>query len=117
MDSTLKLPRKFWSPVAGYQVADVPLFWPNWALRSLLPTAMRIRASLAADLSVTTVDAADIDFSGSDFDLVVTSPGWRPDSPLLVSAASAGIEVIGDVELAWRLDRAEIFTLHVLGLW
>ena len=37
-------------------------------------------------------------------DLVVTSPGWRPDSPLLVAARRAGIEVIGDVELAWRLD-------------
>ncbi len=35
--------------------------------------------------------------------LVVTSPGWRPDSPLLVAAAAAGIEVIGEVELAWRL--------------
>jgi UDP-N-acetylmuramoylalanine--D-glutamate ligase len=34
--------------------------------------------------------------------LVVTSPGWRPDSPLLVAAASAGIEVIGEPELAWR---------------
>ena len=34
---------------------------------------------------------------------VVTSPGWRPDHPLLVAAASAGIEVIGEVELAWRL--------------
>jgi UDP-N-acetylmuramoylalanine--D-glutamate ligase len=36
-------------------------------------------------------------------DLVVTSPGWRPDSPLLVSAAAAGVEVIGEPELAWRL--------------
>ena len=35
--------------------------------------------------------------------LVVTSPGWRPDSPLLVAAAAAGVEVIGEVELAWRL--------------
>ena len=35
--------------------------------------------------------------------LVVTSPGWRPDSPLLVASARAGIEVIGEVELAWRL--------------
>ena len=35
--------------------------------------------------------------------LVVTSPGWRPDSPLLVRAAAAGVEVIGEVELAWRL--------------
>ncbi len=37
-------------------------------------------------------------------DLVVTSPGWRPDSPLLVAAAAAGIEVIGEVELAWRMS-------------
>ena len=35
--------------------------------------------------------------------LVVTSPGWRPDQPLLAAATAAGIEVIGDVELAWRL--------------
>jgi UDP-N-acetylmuramoylalanine--D-glutamate ligase len=37
--------------------------------------------------------------------LVVTSPGWRPDNPLLRAAADAGIEVIGEVELAWRLSR------------
>jgi UDP-N-acetylmuramoylalanine--D-glutamate ligase len=36
-------------------------------------------------------------------DLLVTSPGLRPDTPLLASAAAAGLEVIGDVELAWRL--------------
>jgi len=36
-------------------------------------------------------------------DLVVTSPGWRPDVPLLTAAAQAGIEIIGEVELAWRL--------------
>ncbi|MDP3712647.1 MAG: UDP-N-acetylmuramoyl-L-alanine--D-glutamate ligase [Mycobacteriales bacterium] len=34
---------------------------------------------------------------------VVTSPGWRPDSPLLVAAAAQGLEVLGEVELAWRL--------------
>ncbi|MDX2357372.1 UDP-N-acetylmuramoyl-L-alanine--D-glutamate ligase [Dietzia sp. PP-33] len=42
-------------------------------------------------------------------DLVVTSPGWRPDSPLLRAAAEAGLEVWGDVELAWRADSAEVF--------
>ncbi|MCC8248493.1 UDP-N-acetylmuramoyl-L-alanine--D-glutamate ligase [Saccharothrix luteola] len=39
----------------------------------------------------------------SGTDLVVTSPGWRPSSPLLESATAAGIEVIGEVELAWRM--------------
>jgi UDP-N-acetylmuramoylalanine--D-glutamate ligase len=36
-------------------------------------------------------------------ELVVTTPGWRPGTPLLAAAAAAGIPVIGDVELAWRL--------------
>jgi UDP-N-acetylmuramoylalanine--D-glutamate ligase len=39
--------------------------------------------------------------SGSD--LIVTSPGWPPSAPLLDAAAKAGIEIMGDVELAWRL--------------
>ena len=38
-----------------------------------------------------------------DADVVVTSPGWRPDQPLLAAALAAGTEVIGEPELAWRL--------------
>lgn len=38
-----------------------------------------------------------------DVDLVVTSPGWRPDAPLLAQAAARGLPVWGEVELAWRL--------------
>jgi UDP-N-acetylmuramoylalanine--D-glutamate ligase len=38
-----------------------------------------------------------------DVDLVVTSPGWRPDASLLAQAAARGIPVWGEVELAWRL--------------
>ncbi|NBM19474.1 UDP-N-acetylmuramoyl-L-alanine--D-glutamate ligase [Streptomyces sp. GC420] len=36
-------------------------------------------------------------------ELIVTAPGWRPDKPLFAAAAEAGVEVWGDVELAWRL--------------
>ena len=36
-------------------------------------------------------------------DLVVTSPGWRPDAPLLAQAAARGVPIWGEVELAWRL--------------
>lgn len=36
-------------------------------------------------------------------DVVVTSPGWRPDQPILAHAASLGIPVWGEVELAWRM--------------
>ncbi|RCH69592.1 UDP-N-acetylmuramoyl-L-alanine--D-glutamate ligase [Streptomyces sp. SDr-06] len=35
--------------------------------------------------------------------LVVTSPGWQPSSPLFAAAAAAGVDVVGDVEIAWRL--------------
>jgi len=38
-----------------------------------------------------------------DVDVVVTSPGWRPDVPLLAAAAARGVPVWGEVELAWRL--------------
>ncbi|MFJ9839931.1 UDP-N-acetylmuramoyl-L-alanine--D-glutamate ligase [Kitasatospora sp. NPDC101155] len=37
--------------------------------------------------------------------LIVTSPGWAPDSPLFVAAEAAGVPVWGDVELAWRLRK------------
>ena len=40
-------------------------------------------------------------------DLVVTSPGWRPDNPLLVAAARAGVPIWGEVELAWRMRPAQ----------
>jgi UDP-N-acetylmuramoylalanine--D-glutamate ligase len=35
--------------------------------------------------------------------LVVTSPGWRRESPLFVAAASSGVPIWGEPELAWRL--------------
>lgn len=38
-------------------------------------------------------------------ELIVTSPGWAPDSPLFAAAEAAGVPVWGDVELAWRLRR------------
>jgi UDP-N-acetylmuramoylalanine--D-glutamate ligase len=40
-------------------------------------------------------------------ELVVTSPGWRPDQPLLAAALAGDIPVWGEVELAWRMRAAE----------
>lgn len=40
-------------------------------------------------------------------DLVVISPGWRPNHPLPVAAAAAGVPVWGEVELAWRMRPLE----------
>jgi UDP-N-acetylmuramoylalanine--D-glutamate ligase len=39
----------------------------------------------------------------ADVDVLVTSPGWRPDAPLLAQAVARGIPIWGEVELAWRL--------------
>lgn len=49
------------------------------------------------------------DVPWEDIDLVVTSPGWPPHAELLVTAASHGKEIVGDVEVAWRLDQEEVF--------
>src|SRR4051794_37528119 len=42
-----------------------------------------------------------------DVDVVIASPGWRPDAPLLAQAAARGVPVWGEVELAWRLRDPE----------
>jgi UDP-N-acetylmuramoylalanine--D-glutamate ligase len=38
-----------------------------------------------------------------DVAMVATSPGFRPDAPLLVQAAERGVPVLGELEFAWRL--------------
>ncbi|WP_372727281.1 UDP-N-acetylmuramoyl-L-alanine--D-glutamate ligase [Nocardioides sp.] len=38
-----------------------------------------------------------------DVDVLVTSPGWKPSSPLLAQARERGVPIWGEVELAWRL--------------
>ncbi|MFD7016546.1 UDP-N-acetylmuramoyl-L-alanine--D-glutamate ligase [Streptomyces sp. NPDC059161] len=50
-----------------------------------------------------TVRLGDGDTLPEGTELVVTTPGWRPDKPLFTAAAEAGVPVWGDVELAWRL--------------
>jgi UDP-N-acetylmuramoylalanine--D-glutamate ligase len=60
-------------------------------------------AAAGAAAGEITVRLGDGETLPPDTDLVVTSPGWRPGAPLLATAAAAGIEIIGEVELAWRL--------------
>jgi len=50
-------------------------------------------------------------FSSGNADLVVTSPGVPKDNPRLQEALSAGIEVIGEIELAYRIAKAPIVAL------
>ncbi|MEB3034965.1 UDP-N-acetylmuramoyl-L-alanine--D-glutamate ligase [[Mycobacterium] nativiensis] len=77
-------------------------------------------APLGVDLTLCDDDAAALDsYTGvttlspsvaaaqiADYALVVTSPGFAPDTPVLAAAARAGVPIWGDVELAWRMDAA-----------
>ena len=67
----------------------------------------RDRAMEVADVAGIHPDQAMTELSR--FSCVVTSPGGRPDTPLLQAAQAAGLEVLGDVELCYRLDRASVF--------
>ncbi len=61
--------------------------------------------TLGATLALGAADALPA-VAGAAPALVVTSPGWRPDQPLLAAAAAAGVPVWGEVELAWRMRAA-----------
>src|SRR5579875_3118070 len=88
--------------VAGLGVSGPP------AARLLAARGARVTAVDARDDEVNRSAAADLGRHGARVvigpepslpdgtELVVTAPGWRP-------AAPAGVPVIGDVELAWRL--------------
>lgn len=103
---------------AGLQIAG----------RAVVVAGAGISGSAAAEVlrrrgaRVTVVDARGGDGVRTDdttlpagCELVVTSPGWRPDAPLLVAAAAAGVPVWGEVELAWRLKPAGQQWLAVTG--
>uniref|UniRef100_A0AAU2JNP6 UDP-N-acetylmuramoylalanine--D-glutamate ligase n=1 Tax=Streptomyces sp. NBC_00049 TaxID=2903617 RepID=A0AAU2JNP6_9ACTN len=62
----------------------------------------RARAAELGELGIS-VRLADAETLPEGTELVVTSPGWKPDSPLFAAAARAGVDVVGDVEIAWLL--------------
>ncbi|MEU7554580.1 UDP-N-acetylmuramoyl-L-alanine--D-glutamate ligase [Streptomyces sp. NPDC044571] len=62
----------------------------------------RARAAELGELGIS-VRLGDAQTLPEGTDLVVTSPGWKPDSPLFAAAAAAGVDVVGDVEIAWQL--------------
>lgn len=57
--------------------------------------------------AVVRLGAAGVDAGlADDVEVVVASPGWRPDAPLLAAAEARGVPVWSEVELAWRLRPA-----------
>ncbi|MGB3473666.1 MAG: UDP-N-acetylmuramoyl-L-alanine--D-glutamate ligase [Mycobacterium sp.] len=63
-------------------------------------------AALQAHPEVTTCTPVEAAAQIHGYTLVITSPGFGPDTPVLAAAAAAGVPIWGDVELAWRLDVA-----------
>ncbi len=77
-------------------------------------TADRAAPLLPAELTADVQAVADLAEPPPGTAMLITSPGFRPTTPLLVAAAAAGIEVIGEVELAWRLDHSAAAPRHWL---
>ena len=66
-----------------------------------------VLSTLGADVRLGPEHAQHLpEIAGAPPDLVVTSPGWSPQAPLLVQAAEGGIPVWAEVELAWRMRPA-----------
>ena len=66
----------------------------------------QLQALAATPLNGAVQLVADLAAPPPGTDLVVTSPGLRPDAPVLVAAHRAGVPVIGDVTLARWVDLA-----------
>ncbi|SDS52855.1 UDP-N-acetylmuramoyl-L-alanine--D-glutamate ligase [Agrococcus carbonis] len=68
------------------------------------------RRTILGVLGVPIVEAGrdDLPEAIAGAQVVIASPGLRPDHPWLVAAAERGIPVWGDIELAWRVrDKVE----------
>ncbi len=63
----------------------------------------RDKATLLEILGVTVRLGAGASARLPQADLVVTSPGWLPTSPLFQASLLSGVPVWGEAELAWRL--------------
>jgi UDP-N-acetylmuramoylalanine--D-glutamate ligase len=94
--------------VCGAGVAGAP------AVRALLRVGARVSiADARRGPSIDALEAQGAAYLGevgivpADVDVVVTSPGWSPGTPLLVDAVARAVPVHGEVELAWRLRGAD----------
>ena len=100
--------------VTGARISGLAVVRPLLDLGALVTVTDSNRAALdeASALGAAMVVQDDL-LADPDaiaaFALVVTSPGFRPDSPVLAAAADHDVPVWGDVEFSWHLDRAEAY--------
>ena len=98
--------------VTGFSVADT-LVELDCDVMVVTETADKLRSDMCDVLGVDVVldnEGGTVPPQLADFapDLLVVSPGYRPDHPILIWANSRDIPVWGDIELAWRVrDKQE----------
>ncbi len=95
--------------VAGARVTGTAVVRALHRLGAVCTVTDANPAMLAEVEALGAATALDLHRPPAGTELVVTVPGFRPDAPLLLACAAAGIPVWGDVELAWRCDVAEVF--------
>ncbi len=92
--------------VTGFAVADT-LTELGAQVLVLAPEVDDDRARILEVIGATLVrhplDAVPTELEGFAPELVVASPGFHPDHPVLDWAAANSVEVWGDIELAWRV--------------
>ena len=96
--------------VSGYAAADNLTFLGAevTALDDAQTEVMTERGRILTDLGATIrLGPGSTTELPAECDLLVVSPGWRPDHPLLTQAGDCGVPVWGEVELAWRLRHPE----------
>jgi UDP-N-acetylmuramoylalanine--D-glutamate ligase len=104
--------------VTGFAAAD-----------ALLRSGVRVLVVDGRDDDEATAKAHELSVRGADvqlgsavpaelpteIDVLVASPGWRPDAPLIASALSTHVPVWSEIELAWRLRDPHVPWLAVTG--
>lgn len=93
--------------VTGFSVADT-LCELGCEVTVIFAAAEPTRQQLLDVIGATSVQLAEVQdqlraLEVLNPDLVVVSPGYRPDNPLVQWAEVAGCVIWGDIELAWRL--------------
>ncbi|WP_069167369.1 UDP-N-acetylmuramoyl-L-alanine--D-glutamate ligase [Nocardia altamirensis] len=98
--------------VAGWGVSGRSLVEPlrDIGARPVVTDGGAAALAEASALGLDIATCAELESADwSRFALVITSPGWRPDSPVLAAAVAEGTPVWGDVEFAWWVDQARIY--------
>lgn len=121
METALARRRARWRPgpgvvvmAAGVGVTGLPVVRYLAATgATVLVTSNRTPPAELADIAgdirfvgdpVEPPELVDTEMGERELSAVITSAGLPPHHPLLTAAQAQGLEVIGEVELAWRLD-------------